>query len=376
MKKMLISLVSEQVIPNILFIKEFRTDIDKFLFISTNFMEKKKKVFSIKQSLQLKNEQCKTIVVDGDSIDDIIEKMGKEDFENVEIIINATGGTKIMFHSIYSYFSKLKSCKIYYLPLGKSNFQELYPNNKNVIEVEQELNLQEYFVAHNCFIRPKQEDIDFDIDIIKKLKNFMLSDNNPKFIAKFFNEVGIIIGEKTILEIYNQAGIKKNIPDFTVVSKFCKQIGVEKITEQFRNLIIYQWLEYYTYLMVKKELLLEDDQIMMGLEFSSNENSSEKNELDVAFIYKNKLHIIECKTGLKGNDNKSKIPEIVYKLQAIRSNFGINASGIIVTTESILARDGSVKTQAKRSKVFNLKWIDRRYFEDENKFKTEFLGKL
>jgi len=64
-----------------------------------------------------------------------------------------------------------------------------------------------------------------------------------------------------------------------------------------------------------------------------NGKSRDKNEIDVAFLYRNTLHLIECKTanlaqGGKGDDNKA--TEALYKMESLLKLGGIRTRGMVV----------------------------------------------
>jgi len=79
MSKLLISIVSDQTIPNIIFIKEF-SGFDSYYFITTKAMENKGKCDSIIKSSHLDENICKKIVVIEDDIEDVIKRL-KNEFE-------------------------------------------------------------------------------------------------------------------------------------------------------------------------------------------------------------------------------------------------------------------------------------------------------
>ena len=55
------------------------------------------------------------------------------------------------------------------------------------------------------------------------------------------------------------------------------------------------------------------------------QKGNDKNELDVIYLDKdNKLHVIECKSFVDGNEGNKVLNDALYKLQAIiKSKFGL-----------------------------------------------------
>ena len=72
------------------------------------------------------------------------------------------------------------------------------------------------------------------------------------------------------------------------------------------------WFEEYVYYLVKKSV--KPDDITLGVKIS-RAGIRHNNELDVVFTKRNKLFVIECKTGVQ---TERLFNEIVYKVCAIK----------------------------------------------------------
>jgi len=123
MKKTLVSLVSEQTIPNVELIKEFGDETGKHLFISTKKMQNQLKW--IIKSTDIENYD--TIEVDAFDVIDIENKLNEIEFGNEDIIVNITGGTKLMSLVINEHFKKL-GATIYYLTGHSKTYLKIFPN--------------------------------------------------------------------------------------------------------------------------------------------------------------------------------------------------------------------------------------------------------
>lgn len=126
MKSVLVSLISEQTIPNILVATHYKSD--NMCFISTERMEIERKTECIENTLKLKGllpsiENIRKIVVDQDSLTDCmnkIEELVEEINGEVEYIVNVTGGNKIMAFATYEIFREIgQKVIINYMPRGK-----------------------------------------------------------------------------------------------------------------------------------------------------------------------------------------------------------------------------------------------------------------
>lgn len=128
-RKILISLVSDQTIPNILLIKDLSPQ-DCYFFLTTAVMEsdKKQKTDAIIKTAGVEQQCCwqKREVLE-DNFESI--KQGIESFQlrdDDEITVNITGGTKPMSLATYEYFkTRGKNVKFLYKSASRYEFIRL-----------------------------------------------------------------------------------------------------------------------------------------------------------------------------------------------------------------------------------------------------------
>jgi len=180
MSRILVSLVSKQTVPNVLFIKEMK-EIDKYLFITTEKMEEDHKRETIINACKdsVKNNSS-YIIAKEDSIIDLQDKL--KDYTDAEtadddvFIVNLTGGTKLMSIGAFEIFRK-KESQIFYIPLGKNKYRKISPDVKlREFELEYRFTLDGYLRANGIDIIHKVPDVRFDIEITKKF--FSLFEND------------------------------------------------------------------------------------------------------------------------------------------------------------------------------------------------------
>jgi tRNA A37 threonylcarbamoyladenosine dehydratase len=106
----LVSLVSQQTIPNVELIKEFGDKINKHLFITTAQMQNQLEWIKQASGIGISD------VIEVDAFDtlDIKKKLGEYPFGDDEIIVNVTGGTKLMSLVIDDFFRSV-GATIYYV---------------------------------------------------------------------------------------------------------------------------------------------------------------------------------------------------------------------------------------------------------------------
>ena len=161
MGTVLVSLVGAQTIPNVLFIKEVEDelgkDIRRYLFVSTEAMESKGKTESIILGSHIERSSTDIVEVIEDSIEDIGSKLTEftEEKLNSEdnFIVNLTGGTKTMSIAVYNFF-KARESTIYYLPIGKNIYKQIFPSVKHgTHRLNFRISLKDYLISYEIEIK-------------------------------------------------------------------------------------------------------------------------------------------------------------------------------------------------------------------------------
>ena len=168
MARVLVSIVSDQTIPNLLLMKEL-SGIDKYLLISTEAMEKKERSTCIKIASGLPDERFKTILVKEDVLSSIDGQLSAlltasstsaDDpflYDTDEFIVNLTGGNKIMSIATYNFF-KERNSKIYYIPIGKNQYIQIFPETASgEHSITYRADIQTYLTAYGVtIVNPKK----------------------------------------------------------------------------------------------------------------------------------------------------------------------------------------------------------------------------
>ena len=94
--------------------------------------------------------------------------------------------------------------------------------------------------------------------------------------------------------------------------------------------------------------------VAMGVRVAFDGKAKEKNEIDVAFLYRNTLHLIECKTanlaqGGKGDDNKA--TEALYKMESLLKLGGLRTRGMVVDYRGELAKSEANQKRAAEAGI-------------------------
>jgi hypothetical protein len=358
-KKVLVSLISDQTIPNVELIKEFSSEIGKYLFISTKKMQDK--LEWIIKSTNI--DEYDVIEVDAFDAVDIESKLKERHFGDEEIILNITCGTKLMSLIVNDFFRNLNAI-IYYVTGHDSTYIKLHPNKgQRKFKLENKISLNEYLTAYGFEIK---ESVPFkDLDCAQKIFNFYIGANKTD-IKHIFEPIRIRRGRKMLIDSDNLISFLKKT-----------EYNVEKeLSKKDTKYLSGDWLEEYIYYKIKNELNLSDNEITTGLNIKKQNTP---NEIDIIFIYNHSLYIIECKTSILDKRTIKKIragveveeekdinllPEVLYKSDALRSDFGLFANTSVLTLEEIKNKDDtpidSCKIHFDRAKLSNIKIISKR----------------
>jgi len=139
----LVSLISENLLPNFLFIKEFTNKYDSLIFLTTQSMSNQSLPSRLEKALNVEAKSSIRITVSEDNFSSIFEKLAAFSPNSEDtFIVNVTGGTKIMSLAAYNFFSQYKNASFYYVPIGKNKIVNV--NTATSTPISYKINLDEY----------------------------------------------------------------------------------------------------------------------------------------------------------------------------------------------------------------------------------------
>lgn len=277
----LLSVISDHNIPNLLVAKHYQPE--RHIFLTTQQMQQRAK--HLKKALNLSSKNLISINIPDEDFKGIQDVLAAHisKINNFPIIINLTGGTKLMALSIYDFFTNLVSTnhenvKFVYLPINSNEIiiinghkrEKLTSKIETVVEY-----LHTYGIDILCHRDPAQKDHVFAIFKTKQ---------------------------------------KQQFPPI-----------VNQITHDYLNRG--EWFEDYLYWKIKSDMQLDNSHIKCGVKIRLDEDSSHliphynDNEIDVLFVFKNNLYIVEAKTRMK----KDFQTQVYYKLASFYLNMGLSA---------------------------------------------------
>lgn len=351
-KRFFITLISDQTIPNLQYIKEFG-HFDVYIFLSTEKMEASKKSHHIQMASNIPKDKLKIIVVSEESYQDIFGKLKKIVFgDQDEIIINCTLGTKIMSIALFDFFRNNKNAQIFYTPINTNKYIRI-PDEGSIHNFKYNISITEYFTCYG-------------ISIARTHIPLFPSKRSEDFLEKFlkFDDPDFRLVDK--MRDFRNKGIK-NVQEHEGLNEFIK--GMDYPIQSGNALSKYDvqyitggWFEEWVYYRILEKYDLKTEQIALGV----NVNATADNDLDVVFIKNNNLYVIECKTSLGMEYQQATL----YKSGALIEKFGKAAKSYLLTLQDLRKADGEFKDSIElRARQQNIKVYDRKnmlYFETIN----------
>jgi len=131
--------------------------------------------------------------------------------------------------------------------------------------------------------------------------------------------------------------------------------------EESRFFVNGGWLEAHVYEALQSLRGQHDNltDVVMGVrvgfaESSNRPQGNDKNEIDVAFLYRNTLHLIECKTAnlaQPGSGDDDKATEAIYKMESLLKLGGLRTRGMVVDYRGQLSQSEANRKRAEEAGI-------------------------
>lgn len=395
--RLIVSIISDQTVPNAQIIKEFSTPDTEHLFFSTHTIEKKKCLQHIEKACGIQAKRT-LLTNDEHNVQEMTNLLQQEDYSPFEdIIVNMTGGTKLMSLAVYQFFLQIPQARILYVLTIPNTYKMIHPQEE-IHTFRTSLTIQEYLQCYgNQYTTTPLSGI--DADYTRNFFNFYCQND-----LRPYEQQMLTLRGKRNKGIKNDtifAAIKPLLDEARFTPETANQLSTKEV-----QYLTGGWFEEYIYHRVKNELQLPDDCILTGAQLIRKTTNNPKdavsvllgkdieikretmNEFDVLFILNNRLHIIECKTSITNlilfQDSKGQIKKkeedilskTIYQVDALCSKLGLYAKSYIVTLsdfkQMIAEGDANRRTntinrlteQIDRAERANIRLIDRRRLTD------------
>jgi hypothetical protein len=308
MRTLLISLISEQTLPNVQFIREFAGKTQDYLFLNTEKYQREGRVNWIRTAAGIQDRLCLEAIIDPE--DPALSIAALEDIEWGQwsnIIINLTGGTKMMALAVYAFFTSRSSqnIEIYYIPVFGNSIMQIFPENgRHAMNLS--IDLKTYLTAYGIHILQESN-----------------LHKDPDYVA---------LSQK----IYEGVIQKQDSAVIDRIKSF-QQI----VSEKERKIYGGEWLEIWLAARISDVLGVPPDSVLQGVRLNKyGMSNSTFNELDVLFLKGNRLFIGECKFYNQGIFRAAAAGRDTFKLGNLGRSLGLHATPFFA-----IANDTSISPQ-------------------------------
>ncbi len=265
-------------------------------------------------------------------------------YEGVSIALNATCGTKPMTIACYEVF-RSRGKSVFYIDPNTDHLIWMYPHDGVRYELADRIRIPEFVRIYGGQVSPSiQRSVQQSAVAIGEA---LVGD--PDYYAKAIGSLN-----------YYASSAKRNLLSSEMDERTLGSDAFNKLLDQleqgnqisreFNKLRFHDenarffanggWLEQYVFsvlLRIKgRENQLQDAAMSVEVE----RKNSVKNEVDVAFLFNNKLHIIECKAkSFKGGKTGS-ATDVLYKIDSVSEILGgIQAKAMLVSYKKLPDHD-------------------------------------
>lgn len=344
-----VCLISAQAAPNLLPILDSEFKPKKVIFLVSKTMKQRAEYLAktfekLNVKVKLKN------ISDEFNFGLMEEEIFKlvEEYENESIALNVTGGTKLMSIAAENAFSALGK-PIFYIDtdsnhilfISKNEEQKWLPN----LEMKAKNKIDIYLSAYGSTVLSTQNPIERE-KYLPAIEPFIKNYDNYTQVIPLLNLHATLSQSNGYKSEYTKDNKKiGKLDELLLGLDYQGLLNYDGQTIDFKNREIKTflnggWLEDYTYFQLKEIANIEDiacgadvanPKFKLGKNEYSSENKGNKNEFDIVFMAKNKLHIIECKTQLMDKNGGIKADDILYKLETLKDYGGLMTKKCLVS---------------------------------------------
>lgn len=370
MANLLISLVGDQTVPNTFLIRDPAFGmIGQYIFVTTPLMEERRRLEHTLASTGIPAGSFRKISVEADNLSDIKRKLDSLQLpeKGNHYYVNLTSGTKVMSIALYHYFTQpayAPCCSIFYVPIGRNAYLQVYPEGqRREAAISYRITLEEYLAGYGIKMETWK-----GAGHLHRPPEYTAS-VLPHFLEAMDSGRPFALMMKGLRDSYRQVQQKEEVelPVSRELGAFLQKISYPlpengRLNKAAAEYLTGGWLEEWAYARVKETLGLPEAAIRYGVRVARANAGGHPvpNECDLLFTFNNTLYIAECKSGLGFNARKL-FEESVYKLAALRNEFGQRVEAFFLTLTNLRGRKGSLKTVfLHRAQLHRVALFDRK----------------
>lgn len=309
------------------------------------------------------------------------------DHPGEDIALNVTGGTKLMAVAAQEVF-RAEGKPVFYVNV-ETDEVVVIGESRASLPLQPKLKVPELLRAHGYTVTAHEVP--------------PVSRQQRELMAKLIDHVesaGRALGQLNALAVQarDQPGLKvdltpQQLDSLQLDTVFCllKEAGVIRrgahsitfVDEQARFFANGGWLELHAFEILQSlrgqlggsanPAGVSD--VVMGLRVGFGDGGMrgrDKNEIDVAFLYRNTLHLIECKTAnleQAGSTGDDKATEAIYKMESLLKLGGLRTKGMILDYRGRLSM---IPSNMERARQAHIEIVSGRHLKDLKGFIQRF----
>ena len=277
-----------------------------------------------------------------------------------EIALNVTGGTKWMAIAAQEVF-RMNGSAVFYVN-AESDKVLFLGKEQAVHSLSQRIDLKSYIQSYGYEFVENSKPVGLSEPLRELCQRLVARVEEWQTAIGQLNLLAATAESRQTLTLSLKDVVPHKDQHLQVVLNECSSSGL--LQEKNGNIIFADaqarsfanggWLEFYTNSQLnslKSEGVIQDN-AHLNLQIQRS-GSSIRNEVDVCFMAKNRLHLIECKTKrMTGKGTDQVATDTVYKLDSISELGGLGTKSMLVSYRPL--RDADLK----RAKDLRIKVID------------------
>ena len=342
--KLQIQLVSGQMVPNVTPVMDPAISPEKVILCTSSNMEKHAKF--LERFLKKRKIESEIFKI-GDALD---FKSLKDKFLNLllqnsdrkeDLWVNLTGGTKLMTLAASEVFRNLEQIPCFYVLPERNSLILLDSRDSTQYELSCRMKIEDFFEIHGYQVEKICRKTKYPEQIAFFAENLLAGYRRYSPVLGSLNYFASAAAKAQSLyceldhRICSQGNAIHDLLRLAEDSRLIESWDDRSITfrdEWSRDACRGFWLEEYAMQKLQKlhqSLHLQD--FAKSIQFISPDGV--RNELDAAFLYRNTLCILECKTC--NTMEKGKGAEIIYKLDSLKALPGIFTKAAVLSFQDL-----------------------------------------
>lgn len=344
-------LVSAQATPNITPLIDLRTKPEEVIMLVSSTMEHR--ADWLEHVIKPRGIKIRRWSVDApydiERIrDQLIERILNYSGQD-KLMLNATGGTKPMSIAAYEVFRELE-LPIFYIHPEKDRLIWMFPKGLESINLANRLKLEDFLEVHGA-------------SVSARIERNRISQDRQVLIERLVGEIDRFPKNLSTLNWF-AAGAAKTLRSHELTQNGYLNHDMELLVDEFSTAGLFElkhdrlyfpseearffvnggWLEHYVY-ETAADLRKSGDLQDLGRSIEVQRRQGDKtvpNEIDVAALVENRLHIIECKTRKWQGERNQNGPgaEALYRLDTLKDLLGgLNARAMLVSYRPLRKHD-------------------------------------